>query len=97
MGIEALRELMCDEEFIGETPMTFGDRYNEHLKELLPIHAHSSQTGHTTNPENFNIIGRDDHGLARTVKESIYIMVNNPILNRNVVKYNLHHIWDRVL
>ena len=41
------------------------------------------------------IIGRED--LARTIKESIYIGVNNPKLNRNVGKYNLHHIWDRVL
>ena len=55
---------------------------------------HSTQTGHSTN---FTIIGREDHGLARTIKESIYIRVNNPTLNRNVGKYNLHHILDRVL
>ena len=35
--------------------------------------------------------------LAGTIKDSLYIMVNNPTLNRNVGKYNLHHIWDRVL
>ena len=35
------------------------------------------------------------HGLARNIKESIFIRVNNPILNRN--KFNLPHIWDRVL
>ena len=40
---------------------------------------------------------REDHGLARTIKETIYIRVNNPTLNRNVGKYNLHHIWDKVL
>ena len=67
------------------------------MKELSPIHAHSIQTGHSTNPENFNIIGRVDHGLARTIKESIYIRVNKPTLNRNAGKYNLHHTWDRVL
>ena len=39
----------------------------------------------------------EDHGLVTTIKESIYIRVNNPTLNRNVGKYNLHHIWDRVL
>ena len=38
-----------------------------------------------------------DNGLARTIKGSIYIRVNNPTLNRNVSKYNIHHIWDRVL
>ena len=31
---------------------------------------------------------------ARTIKESIYIRVNNPTLNRNIGKLNLHHIWD---
>ena len=35
--------------------------------------------------------------LARNVKESIYIRVNNPTLNNNIRKFNLSHIWDRVL
>ena len=35
--------------------------------------------------------------MARTIKEAMYIRVNNPILNRNIGKYNLPHIWDRVL
>ena len=47
--------------------------------------------------DNFQIIGREDHGIARTIKESICIRVNNPTLNRNIGKFNLHHIWDRVL
>ena len=84
-------ELTCNEQYIGETSRTFGERYKEHLKDPSPIHAHS------TTPENFNIIGREDHGLPRTIKELIYIKVNNPTLNRKVGKYNLHHIWDRVL
>ena len=29
--------------------------------------------------------------------ESIFIRVNNPTLNNNVGKFNLPHIWDRVL
>ena len=90
-------ELTCNEECIGETSRTFGERFKEHLKEPLPIHVHSTQTGHNTTPENFNIIGREDHGLARTIKESIVIRVNNPTLKRNVGKYNLNHIWDRGL
>ena len=35
--------------------------------------------------------------MARTIKEAIYIRVNNPTLNRNIDKYNLPHIWDKVL
>ena len=35
--------------------------------------------------------------LARNIKDSIYIRVNNPSLNNNIGKFNLSHIWDRVL
>ena len=28
---------------------------------------------------------------------AIYIRVNNPSLNNNIGKFNLSHIWDRVL
>ena len=35
--------------------------------------------------------------FARTIKESIYIRVSNPTLNRNKNKYNLPHIYDGVL
>ena len=46
---------------------------------------------------NFKIIGREENSLARTIKEAMYIRVNNPTLNRNIGKYNLPHIWDIVL
>ena len=47
--------------------------------------------------DNFRIIGREDNNLARTIKESMYIRVNNPTLNRNIGEYNLPHIWDKIL
>ena len=90
-------EFKCDEEYIGETSRTFGERFKEHLKQPSPIHMCSTQTGHSTTPDNLNIIGREDHGLAKTIKESIFIRVNSPTLNRNLGMYNLHPIWDRVL
>ena len=89
--------LGCDDEYIGETSRTFGERYKEHLKAPSAIHHHSTLTGHTTNQNNFQIIGREGHNLARNIKESIYIRVNNPSLNNNIGKFNLSHIWDRVL
>ena len=79
-------ELTCNEKCIGETCRTFGERYKEHLKEPSPIHAHSTQAGHSTNPENFIIRGRENDGLARTIKQSLYIGVNNSTLDRNVGK-----------
>ena len=89
-------DLTCDGEYIEETSRTFGERFKEHMKEPLPIHNHVSSTGHPTTQDSFQIIGREDHGIARTIKESIYIRVNNPTLNRNIGKLNSHHIWDRV-
>ena len=89
--------LDCNEEYIGETSRTIGERRKEHLKQPSPIHGHSQTTGHSIENNNFNIIGREDWGQARTIKESIYIRVNNPTLNQNIGKYNLNHIWDRVL
>ena len=90
-------DLGCDDEYIGETSRTFGERYKEHLKAPSAIHHHSIQTGHPTNQNNFQIVGREGHNLARNIKESIYIRVNNPSLNNNIGKFNLSHIWDRVL
>ena len=90
-------EIRCDDEYIGKTSRTLGERYKEHLTEPSPIFGHCNISGHSTNRDNFTIIGREHYGLARAIKESIYIRVNNPILNRNVGKYNLNHILDRVL
>ena len=82
------KELDCNEEYIRETSRTLGERYKKHLKEPSPIHVHSTQTGHNTSSDNFNILGRGDQGLTRLIKESIYIRVNNPTLNRNIGKFN---------
>ena len=90
-------QLDCDEEYIGETARKLGERGKEHLKQPSPIHGHAQATGHSIDNNNFNIIGREDWGQARTIKESIYIRVNNPTLNQNIGKYNLNHTWDRVL
>ena len=45
----------------------------------------------------FNIVGREEQNLTRLIKESMYIRVNNPSLNRNIGKYHLPHIWDEFL
>ena len=89
--------IACNEEYIGETARTLRERHREHLKQPSPIHAHKQQIGHSIADTSFNIIGREHQGHARTIKESIFIRVNNPKLNQNVGKYNLSHIWDRVL
>ena len=87
----------CDDEYIGESARTFEDRFKEHLKAPSPIYEHDNTTGLKTTVGKFKIIERESRGISRTIKEAIYIRVNNPTLNRNVGKNNLPHIWDKVL
>ena len=87
----------CDEEYIGESSRTFGERFKEHLKPPSPIYDHSNISGHKVTINNFKIVGREDLNQMRTIKEAIYIRVNDPSLNRNVGKYHLPHVWDEVL
>ena len=86
-----------NEQYIGESGRTFGERYTKHCRRFSPTQGNKTTTGHLTTMENFNIIGRESHGFIRTIKESIYFRVNQPTLNRNIGKYKLPHILDAVL
>ena len=87
----------CDEEYIGESSRTFGERFKEHQKAPSQMYNHWNTTGHTTTIENFNVVGREDRNLIGTMNEALYIRVNNPSLNKNIGKYHLPHIWDDTL
>ena len=87
----------CDEEYISKPSRTFGERLKEHLKAPSPIFDHYNITGHKVSLENFSIVGREEQNLMRTIKEALYIKVNNPSLDRIIGKYHLPHIWDEVL
>ena len=50
----------CDEEYIGESSRSFGERFKEHQKAPSPIYDHSNISGHQVTIENFNIVGRED-------------------------------------
>ena len=89
--------VQCEEENIDEPSRTFGERFKEHLKAPSLIFDHYYITGHNVTIENFSIVGRENQNLMRTIKEALYIRVNNPSLNRNIGKYHLPHIWDEVL
>ena len=75
----------------------FSERFKEHLKAPSPINEHQNNSGHKTSIENYHIIGREGNKMARTIKKAMHIRVNNSTLNRNIGKYNLPHIRDRVL
>ena len=76
---------------------TFGERFKEHLKTPSPIFHHQNISGHITSMDNFKILGREENNMARTIQEAMFIRVNNPTLNKNIGKFNLPHIWDRIL
>ena len=86
-----------DEEYIGESSRTYGERFKEHLKAPSLIYDHFNTFGHNITIENFSIVGREDQNLTRLIKEALFIRVNNQSLNRNIGKYHLPHIWDEVL
>ena len=87
----------CEEEHIGESGRTFGERFREHMRAPSPIIDHHNTTGHEVSLDNFSIVGREDISIARNIKEAIFIRVNDPSLNRNIDKFQLPHIWDEML
>ena len=70
----------CDEEYIRDSSRSFGERFKEHLKTPSPIYDHFNTSGHTKTIDNFSIVGREDLNLIRTIREALYIRVNNPSL-----------------
>ena len=64
-----------------------GERYKEHLRTPFPIFNHFQTTGHNITLDNFSIVGSKPQGFTRTMKEAIFIRVNDPPLNKNLGKY----------
>ena len=87
----------CPEQYIGDSGRTLADRVEEHLRTPSPIQQHSNTTGHPVSPDCLTIIHREPQGKTRKSKEAIFISVNDPLLNRNIGKYQLSTIWDPIL
>ena len=75
----------CNEEYIGKSSRALGKRF-EDLKPPSLIYDHFNTKSHATTLENFCIVGRRDQNLLRLIKETIYIRVNSPFLNKNIGK-----------
>ena len=80
-----------------ESPQELLEKGSRNIWNPPPIYDHSNISGHNVTINNFNIVGREDLNQMRTIKEALYIRVNDPSLNRNVGKYHLPHVWDEVL
>ena len=72
-------DLTCDNEYIGETSKTFGERFKEHLKDPSPIHHHSNHTGHPTSQNNLQIMGGRGMVWLETLR--------NPYLSGLIIPY----------
>ena len=87
----------CPSSYIGASGRSLGERVKEHFKAPSPIHLHSATTGHPMDPNQFSIIHKEVNMQSRTIKEAMFIHVQDPPLNRNLGKYQLLHIWDQLL
>ena len=86
------RRVDCEEEYIGQSGRTFGERFREHMRAPSPIIDHQNTTGYEVSLDNFSIVGWEDNSIARNIKKAIFVRVNDPSLNRNIGKYQLPHI-----
>ena len=86
----------CPEQYIGESERTLGYKVKEHLRAASLIHQHSNIVGHPINPDCFILVHREPQGNTRKIKEALFIWVNDPLLNRNIGKYQLPHIWVQI-
>ena len=62
-----------------------------------PIHLQNTTTGHPMDPEQLNIVYKQVNSHSRTIKETMFIHIQDPTLNRNLGKYQLLHIWHNLL
>ena len=63
----------CEEEYIGESGRTFGERFREHMRAPSPIIDHHNTTGHEVSLDIFSVVGREDNSIARNIKEAIFM------------------------
>ena len=90
-------ELACNEEYIGLTSRDLCTKIQGVPEGSLthPCTQHPGRTQH--HPWKLQHYRGGGPWPSQNYQGAVYIRGNNPTLNRNVGKYNLHHIWNRVL
>ena len=68
----------CPSSYIGESGRSLGERVKEHFKAPSPIHLHSTTTGHPMDPNQFNIVHKEVNSQSRTIKEAMFICIQDP-------------------
>ena len=69
----------CPSSYIGESGRSLGERVKEHFKAPSPIHLHSITTGHPMDPNQFNIVHKEVNSQSRTIKEAMFICIQDPL------------------
>ena len=69
----------------------------EHVRAPSPIYQCSYATGHHISVDVLSIVGREVHGVEWTIKEAMFMRLNDPSCTRFPEKYQLLYIWDEVL
>ena len=62
----------CDEECIGVSARTLGQRFKEHFKASSPIYDYFNTTGLCPNVDNISVFEREVQSPIRTIKEAIF-------------------------
>ena len=86
----------CPVEYIGETGRAL-ETHSRSTSESLPLFTITPAQQCIQLSSAFNILHRETWGITRHIKEAMYIRANDPPLNRNLVKYQLPHVWDQIL
>ena len=68
----------CSSSYTGESGRSLGERVKEHLKAPSPIHLHSATSGHPLDPNHFNIVHKEVNSQSRTIKEAMFICIQDP-------------------
>ena len=79
-----------------ESSRTFRDRL-KNTSEPHPLYTNTALYRTPSKPSMFHHCWQGVPGGHQDIKETMYICVNDPSLNRNFGKYQLPHIWDQVL
>ena len=82
--------IQCSSSYIGESGRSLGERVKEHLKAPSPIHLHSTTIGHPLDPNQFNIIHKEIQSQSRTIKEAMFICVQDPPSIATLANTNCH-------
>ncbi len=88
----------CDLSYIGETGRSVEERFAGHIRGQSAVHSHLNESQHTSpDLHDVQVLCKESNEIKRKIKEALYIKVNDPELNRNIGKYTIPDLYDKIL